>query len=86
MYNGRFCRETEDIFTLVNIDYALNGTLEIKGLITYNISDPDERIGNMSAYNISDCAQGNSSVATQEWLSNTHMNSSWMEERGPFFR
>lgn len=80
MYNGRFCRDSIVNFTLVDLPYALNGTLEIRGLVTYNISDPNERVGNMSTYNIANCVQGNNSES-REWLTNTHTNSSWMEER-----
>lgn len=79
MYNGRFCRDSIVNFTLVDLPYALNGSLEIRGLVTYNISDPNERVGNMSTYNIANCVQGNNSES-REWLTNTHMNSSWMEE------
>lgn len=74
MYNERFCRDSIVNFTLVDLPYALNGTLEIIGLVTYNISYPNERIGNMSTYNISNCAQGNISES-REWLASTHMNS-----------
>lgn len=80
MYNGRFCRDTVVNFTLVDLGLIANGTLDIEGLLTHNITDPDERIGNMSSYSISNCMKGNSSI-TESWLISTHMNSSWMEEQ-----
>ncbi|XP_077349304.1 uncharacterized protein LOC143997523 [Lithobates pipiens] len=80
LYNAQFCRDTLVNFTILDLPLALNGTIEVEGLLTHNIPNRDDRISNMSRYNISKCARGYNLSRALEWLQDTHMKNLWMGE------
>lgn len=75
LYNGKFCRGTQVNLTMLNLPLALNGTIDIEGLVTFNIPDPDERVGNASLYDITKCVRGPENLQVTEWINRTHMDS-----------